>query len=377
MRRDQEPQKISKQQYLRQVSLDLKEASLLAVLDRPAIPNVIFQPDLLIVPRAGMTVAVFVEDVRLRSITWGKAFEMLEKLFELKVIAGAHITAVLALLGEEGDTKIEQLLTRMFDHFVQEEMPGFLHQDNPDSLWRDHRWHLSAMIMDYLHPKERWKEFWHLEKEARRKNYEQYIEKPHIQKMLRGAASDREEHDLLYPDITRGMQFEKLVYERLTSFSSSDYSIYIAPRVENVKSFLGGYSRAFYFEFDFLVLPHLWRSNWHSGHYNPWLSKSDLVEFFQRGGAICELSYLSRRMPIAILLRKLAIRARFISYLVEDQDAEMPTLHALPGPQNLFFIVNDYIRGPRHAPTRYVEMLVGAGWQPILFSDLSPDVFKA
>src|SRR5579863_8763882 len=101
---------------------------------RPYFPNLLNQPELLIVPEQGRLIAVYVYNIN-KLLTWHSALGSLEDLFELKTTVGPHCAAVAIILGMD-ETSGESadataLIQNTFDFaFVRDEVssPALLRQ---------------------------------------------------------------------------------------------------------------------------------------------------------------------------------------------------------------------------------------------------------
>jgi len=64
---------------------------------RPYLPDLLNQPNLLLIPRPGRLVAIYVYDFGTR-ITWHSALGALEDLFELKTAVGIQVVAIAVIV---------------------------------------------------------------------------------------------------------------------------------------------------------------------------------------------------------------------------------------------------------------------------------------
>lgn len=73
---------------------------------RPYFPDMLHQPDLLVVPEAGKIAAVSLYEFGKR-ISWRSALAAMEDLFEVKLYIGPHTVAIGVSISDSTDTHIK------------------------------------------------------------------------------------------------------------------------------------------------------------------------------------------------------------------------------------------------------------------------------
>ena len=277
----------------------------------PYSPDLLNQPDLLVVPELGRLVAVYVYKFR-HKVSWRSSLAALEDLFEAKIHMGYETVIVGITLPraeqprEEPDTI--QLLRHTFDVFAvasateqlpTEDMqrPSFLTQAEPKrdffGLWDWER--------EYLH------------NALGRFDEDKYSPLVDISRTPRAGVGEIEKHVARRLDETLALP------------------VISKPLVENVKGQLGRLGRRYKFEIDLGI----------AGHPNLGL---DVLR--------------SERYGSRQKIRYLMTKARLLRY-------EMDGVRLYPRrePFQPVLLVDGNIAGPDHDPYRYVRALVSVGWE--------------
>lgn len=88
---------------------------------RPYLPNLLRQPDLLIVPELGRMIVVFLYSSS-QVVGWRAALMWLEDLIEVKLEAGNHVVVIALVVAEVDDVRpddeVAMLLHNVFDSFL-------------------------------------------------------------------------------------------------------------------------------------------------------------------------------------------------------------------------------------------------------------------
>jgi hypothetical protein len=274
---------------------------------RPYFPDLLNQPDLLVVPQVGRLLAIF---AYLYRVSWHSVLASLEDLIETKLYVGEH-TVVAAFLVAEGDGhygEMVQLLANTFDSFRILDSET----DTPtDGL-------------DGVEPKVVLKELLSHEREQVRlclrgfneMRYEALVEKEHAPQY-----HPRELRESVSYRLRDVLDIPGLVDEVL---------------IPNVKGYLFDPRRRYSFEFDFGIPGHPDRA----------------IQVLRSG------RYGSRNR-----IRYLMTKGRLLRYGLDGDQLRPRQRDFRP-----ILIVDGNIAGPDHDPYRYVRALVSVGWD-ILRSD--------
>jgi hypothetical protein len=299
-----------KQKILSYISRTLEPNSFQS---NPYLPNLINQPDLLIVPSAGRLIAFYLYDFS-NCITWRLALGAIEDVFELKTAVGPDIRAVALIVTavqQEAASTVRRedmlrLIVNTFD-FAEQLTEGELND------------HVSVERWISVRPRTNLVDLWRAEvqyqAEALRRNYRE--SELHALIDVDRRPSDRAKQSIR-EDFQEQIRFLNRPVERDVL-------------VPNAKAALAQLSRNYSFEFDLRVetLP------------------PTLVDFLK-----------SDRFGMREKLRYYLAKARLIRYWIDQGHVRQrePDFASL-------LVVDGNICGPDHDPFRYLRMLVSVGWR--------------
>lgn len=279
----------------------------------PYFPDLLNQPDLLVVPEPGRLISIHQYDFRDR-FTWRHVLGAVEDVFELKTSIGPHVAAVAVLsrLQEQHDQRagdMTRLLSNAFDAVIQ--------APEQDDAGADERWY--ARIVE-ARPQERLSHLWQSElafqQQALSRPFsgEDYapLVRPDTHAEAAAAVRDRVLH-VIESQPTRSVRKDQLV--------------------ESIKPQIGQLERPYRFHFDYVI---------DTREPRPPLLL-DLVDGRNRGMRE-RLRYLMAKVRLTrywTIPDGIAIRAADYRHLM---------------------VVNGNLAGPGHDPYRYVRALLSVGW---------------
>ena len=279
---------------------------------RPFFPDLLHQPDLLIVPELGRIIVLFVYEIK-HYLGWGSALAWFEDLIEVKLSVGEYsLVCGLVISEPEGigppaQQDIGRVLGSAFDGFYfQNEWKHDLFADNLRerlaALQRNAR--LSQLLAG-----ER-KQVWAGLNRFKETKYKPLVDKSRAPEFPPGEAE-----------------------RRITKLIAQSIAGPIEPSrfVPNIKGYLARSSRRYRFKFDIGI-----------GGRNPLA-----IDVMQ-----------SQRYGSREKLRYLMAKGRLLRYAV---DADQ--LRARPPDFRPALIVDGNISGPDHDPYRYVRALLSVGWE--------------
>lgn len=279
----------------------------------PYLPNLINQPDLLVVPSPGRLIALYIYDFS-DGITWRLALGAVEDVFELKTAIGTDARAV-ALMVTAVDqeatstTRREDMLRLIANTF------DFAEQIRGDEL--SDQFPIGPWIS--VRPRTNLIDLWNAEAqyqaEALRRNYRE----SELQSLIdvdrrpsgRAKQSIREDFHEHIRVLNRPVERDVLV--------------------PNAKAGLAQLSRNYSFEFDLRVETH----------------PPMLVDFLK-----------SDRFGMRRKLRYYLAKARLIRYWIDRDQVLQRAPDFVP-----LLVVDGNFAGPDHDPFRYLRMLVSVGWR--------------
>ena len=276
----------------------------------PYFPDLLRQPNLLIVPEPGKLIAIFVYQFP-RHISWQTALASLEDLFETKLNVGSH-TVVCAIVASQTDNRnLEQdrleLLRNTFDRFIVVET------QNEPGVWKDLVTGINVSV-----PKERLSAFLGFEREGSQPFLRRFEEENYRELTVRSNAP-----------VFKSAELEDSVAESLSRLT--ERRVVRHPRIRNVKGEIAHLPDRYYFEFDI-----------------GFEGRPDIaIEVIQAG-----------KQGAREKLRSLMTKARLLKYEVVDNQ-----LQPRAWPLQLVLIIDGNIAGPDHDPYRYVRSLLSVGWE--------------
>jgi hypothetical protein len=277
---------------------------------RPYFPDLLRQPDLLIVPESGKLIAIFVYQFP-RRMSWQATLASLEDLFEMKLNVGSH-TVVCAIVASQTDHRDSgqdrlELLRNTFDRFV------VLEAQNEPGVWEGLVAGINASV-----PKERLSAFLGFERERSQPFLRRFEEENYRDLTVRSNAP-----------IFKSAELEDSVVENLSRLTKR--RVVRHPRIRNVKGEIAHLPDRYYFEFDI-----------------GFEGRPDIaIEVIQAG------KHGAREK-----LRSLMTKGRLLKYEVVDNQ-----LQPRAWPLQLILIIDGNIAGPDHDPYRYVRSLLSVGWE--------------
>lgn len=336
-------------------------------IEKPQIPEVLVNPDFLVVPRLGSLVTIDIQSLPEDRKLWDFTLAKIEDLFEIKMSAGAQTVVSLILFQWDEYGSHEDaisLLRRMFDRVLiipvnenlRQIVTRFIRETIANPIAREN--------LNYL---------WQLEKDARESNYERITNLSFVQNVLNAhiefekkppwkerKPTQRELLPVGYvPSLTEGLIYERLLEE-------PQFWLQDRPRVMNMKQYLLQSLTQYYFTFDFAFSPSQSRNR-----FLEYFGQDDLDGLFESGGGLIKVITGSKGSFGRIAtLRRVATYARFISYVPSEFRQELQPRTVSP---RLFLLMEGKIFGPSYAPDRYINMLIHAGWRPINTDDFSKE----
>jgi hypothetical protein len=278
---------------------------------RPYFPDLLHQPDLLIIPELGRLIVVFVYDVE-RQVGWGSALAWLEDLIEVKLSVGEHSVVSGILLAELDDIAaatqdIGLALGNTFDgfYFPNDWKPRLLAGDLLEKLIGLRR---NSRLSQFLAAEHK-----QVSVELRRfdeTKYKPLIDKSSTPKLRPNAVNDQIAHLIA---------------------GSVDASLEPNRFIPNIKGQLARLPRRFRFKFDIGI----------AGRENMGI---DVIQSHRYG---------SREK-----LRYLMAKGRLLRYHLDGD-----RLSSRPRDFRPVLVVDGNISGPDYDPYRYVRALLSVGWE--------------
>ena len=278
----------------------------------PYFPDLLNEPDVLVVPRLGRLVAVYLYSTR-QPLSWRTVLPAIEDLFEIKLTAGESTVVIAALGAASEDVTDNHLLTflsSMFDGLIQ------------PRAFRDERElrHLLLQATGNAPPRSNLFEFWRLERQRVSNNLENFAEDRYAQFVdERRRSRWRQQHVV--------QAFAELIGRTALSRRIR----YDVP-VPTPKEAVAGLPSRSRFHFDFAI------------------EQDGVTRVFD---IVSVGRYGSRPR-----LRSLMTKARFVSYTLEGG-----FLHFQQNPVRPVLLVDGSLAGPSHDPYRYVRALRSVGWE--------------
>jgi hypothetical protein len=280
----------------------------------PFFPELLNQPEFLIVPEVGKLIAVFVYTPR-ESLTWRTALPIVEDLFEVKLTTGLSTIAAAFLIPINGvrrhDPVYFELLRGLFDVFTVNDEAG-------DAEFQ--RWMLDALSQ--AEPRNNLFRLWALERERVAANSAKFSEQKYVE-FINQKARPRTTKAALMNEMQQTLINEPAL-EAVSEF-----------RVTSPKDALAGLAERHFFNFDFGLRPR---------HRDEPPRVIDFVALDRYG---------SREK-----IRYLMTKARLISYALDGGE-----LIYRGDPVKPILMIDGNISGPVHDPYRYVKALVSVGWE--------------
>jgi hypothetical protein len=364
-------------EFIHQLQEELRHFKVAEYKFEPALPQVLFRPDLLIVPRIGKLIVVEIAYIRNPRRLWDFSLARIEQLFELKLALSKFTINILVIIQDvEKDDDVQQgiiqypssqysnslrsedaihLLERFYDNviIVKTQNGKF----NPDIRL------LTSELLE-TEPRENLYYLWEIEQKSRRRNLESIIYRPYVQRILENSENAKTYRPPISHD---GRDLLNICTERFANPKLfPTYTMSEKPRVSNIKEFFLNSGFSYYFTFDYVIFPS--ESYENRQPFRVW-SHYDFIRLFKKGGAFFKRLRGSENPFNQIShLQKLATNARLISY---TPDAETKTIKLLDFAPNLILILDGCLLGPPYDPQRYLRFLIGSGWAPIYLQDLS------
>jgi hypothetical protein len=364
-RKSDDPREQRVQECRRIVAQTLIELEVNDSLEDPQIPEVLVNPDFLIVPKLGSLVTIDIQSLSEDGKLWDFVLAKIEDLFEIKMSTGAQ-TVVSIILFQWDETESSHdaitLLERLFDRVVIISLNSNLHDILPNFVRELIQEPYSRQALNYL---------WQSESEARQSNFERIADLSFVKNVLNAHGEfepkpprpkrQTSQRDIFAVERT-DYSLEQTVLDRLSNEPS--FRIQHKPRVMNMKQFFINSLTQYYFTFDFSFLPVERVPN-----YTGFFDRQNLDQLFRnRGGLGYIISGSKGSFGRISLLRKLATYARFISYEPEEASQRLRLRNTSP---RLYLLIDGNIFGPSYAPDRYLNMLIHAGWRPMNIDDLT------
>lgn len=327
-------------------------------LANPRIPEVLSNPSFLVVPKLGSLVTIDVQEIPADKNWWSITLALLEDLFDVKVSTGAQTCCVLVVISDlpeyqEWDSRGDalRLLQKLFDQVIL--LPTKL--DVEISILRKNL----SLVLDRPHAKEDLFTFWQEETHSRQANYERISELSFVRRTLETFQVEEDDKPVFFEPITDKKSYIK--HLSLGIQKNTDLFVKQNVKVLNIKEQLIG--RQYYFPFELMVLP---EKNLEYEE-EQFIRGVEFDRFTRNNGSLLKVFFGSQgTFRNKEQLRKLAVYSRFISYEVREG-----TLRLRPNPPSLFILLVNDLWGPDFAPSRYIQMLISAGWKPIRPDDLT------
>jgi len=280
----------------------------------PFFPELLNQPEFLIVPEVGKLIAVFVYTPR-ESLTWRTALPMVEDLFEIKLATGLSTIVAALLIPINGVSRHDpvyfQLLRGLFDVFAVNDGAG-------DAGFQ--QWMLDEFSQ--AEPRNRLFRLWALERERVAANSAKFSEQKYVEFI----------NQKMRPRITRAAlmdEMQRAVVNEPALEAVSDFP------VSSPKDALAGLDQRHFFTFDIGFRP----------RYPD--EPPRVIDF------VALDRYGSREK-----IRYLMTKARLVSYAFDGGE-----LAYRGDPVKPVLMIEGNISGPGHDPYRYVKALVSVGWE--------------
>lgn len=325
----------------------------------PVIPDVLDQPDFLVVPDRGSLLAINICNVPQGNITnksfWNFTLETIESLFEIKVAAGPE-TVVGLLLFNWGITPRQndaiKLLETLYDYV------NIVDTSNPELEYEIENFVNNILPIG---PKLDLDYFWGQESSARRTNLNQFEDLPYVNRLF----MENEQTDFGRPP--RSNDLHQLKQEAFQQIESTEHiNVIRNPRVFNMKQLFLDTFVDYYFTFDFLAGSQI--RDYESWHI---LNGEDLDDIFSTDGVLLNVIRGNPGTYNNInLIKRLATYARFISYQARDERLILRQIKP-----KLYLLIDGDVLGPRYDPVRYLRLLIASGWVPVRSEQPLNDIF--
>ena len=305
----------SRRQVMAKIEREIARMHHYLIQRRPFFPDLLNQPDFLIVPEVGRLIALYIYTPRQR-LNWRSTLAIAEDLFEIKLLAGestlvAGVITTTDRLEHPDDRSYFDFLANLFDVFIMDVEGG-------DDAARGRM----NQQLENAAPRDDLFDLWRLEGERVRVNAARFDEQKYVE-FVDERIRPRVKKELLIRDMQEILRTEPSV-EPIEDFP-----------VRSPKEALAGLPERNVFRFDF-GLP------------------SRQIENRTKVVDIAVLDRYGSREKIRYLMMK----ARFISY--EFADARL--VYRGNGVTPVLMIEGN-VSGPSHDPYRYVKALVSVGWQ--------------
>lgn len=278
----------------------------------PYLPDLLNQPDYLIVPELGRLVALFVITPK-KALTWQDALAAVEDLFEIKQSCGENTVAIAVVVHSippgEKDSVLLALLNGLFDGFASLDLPN---RNQSEQM---------AELIASTQPRHELFELWRLERRRIALNLSTFTEQRYASFVDLKASRGADKVNLVR-QATKRLQDGK------------DFQVHDKYIVRSPKETLAGLPERNRFIFDLGV------ERLSSGQTVP-------VDFALLG------RYGSRAK-----LRYLMTKARLTTY-----DTRLGQLALREDIQRPVLMISGNAAGPSHDPYRYVRALVSVGWK--------------
>jgi hypothetical protein len=283
----------------------------------PYFPDLLNQPEVLVVPEVGRLIAIYLYTPRQR-LTWRTVLPAIEDLFEIKIAVGKSVVAAAVLEATQDapeDDNLLQLMAEMFDIFLPIRDEGDLSVDSLPNRVRRTGGNAAA--------KERFFDLWQLEKQRSAEHSRRFSEETYAQ-----FVDERQ-----VPTATRDELIES--FRNTADGPGLGGLVRYHYRVRTPKEPLAGLPERNRFVFD-IAISRDWQRD-------P-VKAIDVVSLGRYG---------SRPK-----LRYLMTKARFTSYELQGQN-----LQYRANPVRPVLLLDGNIAGPSHDPYRYLRALLSVGWE--------------
>jgi hypothetical protein len=277
----------------------------------PFFPDLLKQPDILMIPRRGKMVVTFMY-ASPQHIGWHSALAWVEDLIEVKLNVGDYVITTALVFAESDEVTmkpdVRQLLSSTFEEFLlpHEWKPPFFD-------------HVLYQRLVTLEPKHTLDNFLHEERYQASKALDRFGPERYARLVDRNREPEHHPRELA-----------AVVRARLSLPSGEQLEE--RPLVPNIKGYLGKLGRRYSFEFDLGI-----------------------------GANVAIEVIRAERYGSREKIRYLMAKARMLRYEVDGD-----RLYSRGGGFRPVLIVDGNLSGPDHDPYRYVRALLSVGWE--LFS---------
>jgi len=218
-----------KGEIINQIQRILEQRRVHSYLAKPVIPEVLFNPDFLVVPSLGKLVTIKVQEIKQPQIGWTTTLALLEDLFEIKMATGGSTFCVLIILFHSPQFALVndavRLLSALYDQIVQIDVTNGEIASKLEGLFFD----IIAADEDTRSRQSR--DFWNREAALRHENYDRISKISYVESMLENVQKGQAQHQ-------KQQDFRRTtVINLLMDYMKQRWVVHPNIKVENIKGY--------------------------------------------------------------------------------------------------------------------------------------------